>query len=89
MAASFLSLSPCFLVLCPELSQTLRAVLAFRRSSPHEYNKKKWHEIDVGGVMLAFRVVLEVCAKTIFFILHLLSLTRTTDFGEKDGLLLI
>lgn len=39
--------------------------------------------------MLAFRVVLEVCAKTIFFIFHLLSLTRTTDFGEKDGLLLV
>lgn len=39
--------------------------------------------------MLAFRVVLEVCAKTIFFISHLLSLNRTTDFGEKDGLLLV
>lgn len=39
--------------------------------------------------MLAFRVVLEMCAKTIFFISPLLSLNRTTDFGEKDGLLLV
>lgn len=39
--------------------------------------------------MLAFRVVLEMYAKTFFFISHLLSLNRTTDFGEKDGLLLV